>query len=197
MNTISKSLVWVLSIGVAIASWRFMVGGVAETMDIVAHNLATRQIPLFAHIIFAPIALLLMPFQFWSRLRNKRPRVHRWIGRAYVFAIIISGAGGLVIAPYTTTGMFAATGFSILAILWIGTTLIAVNHAQNQRIAKHKIWMLRSASLTFAAVTLRLWLPFFFIATNIDFSVFYPWVAWLCWVPNLIFAELYLRRKRV
>lgn len=197
MNIASKSLVWFFSISVAIASWRFMIGDVAETMDIVAHNLATRQIPLFAHIIFAPIALFLMPFQFWNRLRTKRPRIHRWIGRTYVAAIVISGMGGLIIAPFATTGPLAATGFFILAILWIGTTLMAVNHARRRRIAAHKIWMIRSASLTFAAVTLRLWLPFFFMATSIEFSTFYPWVAWLAWVPNLIFAELYIRRRRI
>ncbi len=197
MNIARKSLVWFLSISIAIASWRFMVGGVVETMEVVAHNLDTRQIPLFAHIVFAPLALILMPFQFWSRLRTNRPQVHRWIGRTYVIAIIISGLGGLIIAPFATAGPFAATGFFILAILWIGTTLIAVNHARQHRIAAHKVWMLRSAALTFAAVTLRLWLPFFIIATNIEFSTFYPWVAWLAWVPNLIFIELYIRRRRV
>ena len=190
-----RGMVWFLSIAVALASYRFLIGGVAQTMDIVAHNLDTRKIPLYAHIGFAPIALLLMPFQFWTGLRVTRPLVHRWMGRIYVLAVAISGISGLYIAFFTIMGPFAAAGFGLLAIVWLATTYLAYSHARARRIAAHKKWMVRSAALTFAAVTLRLWLPFFFIATNLEFSVFYPWVAWLCWVPNLIAAEIYLRRR--
>ena len=189
----SRSLFWILTISIALVSWRFLVGGVAETMDIVAHNIPDRQIALYAHIGFAPLALLLMPFQFWKGLRTRRPKVHRWIGRSYVAAILISGLGGLLIAFYTTTGTFAALGFGILAVLWIATTMIALWHIRARRISQHQRWMIRSAALTFAAVTLRLWLPLGTFGLGFPFETFYPYVAWLCWVPNAIFAELYLK----
>ena len=49
--------------------------------------------------------------------------------------------------------------------------------------------MVRNFSLTFAAVTLRLWLPGMVIS-GVSMDVAYPVVAWLCWVPNLILAEM-------
>jgi hypothetical protein len=55
--------------------------------------------------------------------------------------------------------------------------------------------MVRNFALTFAAVTLRLWLPAS-VASGMPFEVAYPVVAWLCWVPNLLAAELFLRRTR-
>jgi hypothetical protein len=53
--------------------------------------------------------------------------------------------------------------------------------------------MVRNFALTFAAVTLRLWLPTAIIA-GAPFELAYPVIAWLCWVPNLLLAELLLRQ---
>jgi signal transduction histidine kinase len=48
-------------------------------------------------------------------------------------------------------------------------------------------------ALTFAAVTLRLYLPTAMVSES-AFEPAYIAVAWLCWVPNLIAAELIFNR---
>ncbi len=181
----------VLSVLVAVASFRFLVWGVPATMEIIAHNLESNRLALYGHIGFAPIALAVMPFQFVAGLRARKPHVHRWLGRIYVGAIAISGASGLVLAFTTSAGVFAGFGFGILAVTWLSFTGIALWHVLQGNIAQHRIWMIRSAALTFAAVTLRLQLPIGFVS-GLEFSTFYPIVAWSCWVPNAIVAELYL-----
>jgi Predicted membrane protein (DUF2306) len=55
--------------------------------------------------------------------------------------------------------------------------------------------MIRSYSLTFAAVTLRIYLPVA-LASGVPFEIAYPAIAWLCWVPNLFVAERALVRCR-
>jgi hypothetical protein len=45
-------------------------------------------------------------------------------------------------------------------------------------------------------VTLRLYLPLGQLA-GAPFETFYPLTAWISWIPNLILAELYLRRSPV
>ena len=62
------------------------------------------------------------------------------------------------------------------------------------RFAEHRVWMLRSFALTFAAVTLRLYLPIFPML-GLPLVEGYRVVSILCWVPNLILVELYLRRE--
>ena len=54
--------------------------------------------------------------------------------------------------------------------------------------------MLRSYGLIFAAVTLRIWLPLLIIAHEGQFLPAYRWVAWVSWVPNLLFVEWVIRR---
>jgi len=44
-------------------------------------------------------------------------------------------------------------------------------------------------------VTLRLYLPALVVG-GVDFAVAYPIVAWLCWVPNLLFAEWYFNTAK-
>jgi hypothetical protein len=55
--------------------------------------------------------------------------------------------------------------------------------------------MVRNFALTFAAVTLRLWLPVSTVS-GVAFELAYPVIAWLCWVPNLVAAEFFLERSR-
>lgn len=58
----------------------------------------------------------------------------------------------------------------------------------------HRRWMIRSWSLTLAAVTLRIYLPVVII-TGLPFAFSYQVVAFLAWVPNLLLAEWLLRRR--
>ncbi len=55
--------------------------------------------------------------------------------------------------------------------------------------------MIRSFAMTFSAVTLRIYM---LLAGMLSFDMVsaYPAIAWLCWAPNAILAELYLRRGR-
>ena len=189
------ALLWVLSLGVALVSWRFMVGGVEATMEFVAYHAQLRPIAFFAHVIFAPVALALVPFQLWQGLRNRHPLVHRVLGRLYGLAILISGASGLWLAATTMAGPVAAFGFGLLAVLWLGTTGWGISLAiRGDRVA-HRRWMIRSIALTLAAVTLRIQIPMGMML-DIPFDTAYPAIAWLCWVPNLIVAEMIVRWPR-
>jgi hypothetical protein len=57
--------------------------------------------------------------------------------------------------------------------------------------------MIRSYALCFAAVTLRIWLPLFQFALGLEFIFAYRIIAWLCWVPNLVVAELIVRSLKM
>jgi hypothetical protein len=61
-------------------------------------------------------------------------------------------------------------------------------------IPSHEKWMIFSFAACFAAVTLRLWLPALTTAFKGDFLTAYRIVAWLCWMPNMLFAVWRVRR---
>lgn len=196
ISTLRLSLFWFLCFGIAVTSWRFIPLGVEAGMGFVAYHAELRSLAFYAHVGLAPVALILMPFQFLPRLRARRPRLHRWIGRSYATAILLSGLGGLMLALGTEAGPVAASGFGLLAVLWLATTAVGVWKARARDFVAHRQWMIRSAALTFAAVTLRLELPLL-VASGLDFPTAYTTVAWLCWMPNLFVAEWMLRGRPV
>ena len=153
-----------------------------------------KPLALYGHIVFAPVALALVPFQFWDGLRARRPALHRWMGRIYGMSILIAGVSGLALALTTQSGALAGWGFGLLAVFWLFVTARAVQLAMAGDIAAHRRWMIRSAALTFSAVTLRTMLPFGEIL--VGFDVAYPYIAWACWVPNLLFAQWWLKRRQ-
>jgi uncharacterized membrane protein len=154
------------------------------------------QVPVQAltHMLIAPIALVLGPFQFFAGLRAKYPQAHRWSGRVYVTACLVAGTGGLATSPYASGGPVAGLGFGILAVLWIGTTLGAWRAAVQRRFALHRLLMRFSYAMTFGAVTLRLQIPLGFALGYPSYSAMSVWLAYTSWIPNVIVVALYSMR---
>jgi len=160
----------------------------------IAANAFPSDLGLQTHIVASAIALILGPFQFLEPLREKAPVLHRWIGRIYVAACLAGGASGVAIALYSSSGLVAGLGFLLLGLLWLGFTFLALVSAMRRNFIAHERWMIRSFALTFAAVTLRIYLPIGL--TTVGFDNSYTLIAWACWLPNLIVAELFIATLR-
>jgi uncharacterized membrane protein len=194
---VSTTSWWLLMIGsllIAVASYRYLLPHPLIPPDI-GKNLMLRPW-IFVHAGMASTALILGPFQFVARLRARAPKVHRWMGRTYIIACLLGGVSGLLLATGTNAGPIAQAGFGLLAVCWIFANVQAWRLAVARRFAEHRRWMVRSFAMTFAAVTLRLYLP---IAPMLgyDFMPAYVAISWLAWVPNLMVAELYLNWSRL
>ncbi len=184
----------VTSILVAVVSLRFLVTGLDAAFANVPHQLELNRLLFLVHVATGPAALVLAPFQFSQKIRSSKPRLHRWLGRAYVLMVLLAGLSGLVVGFDAMGGVIAQTGFVLLSVLWLWVTAMGVIHARNKQFAQHRAWMIRSAALTFAGVMLRVWLPLQVVA-GVPFEVAYLIVAWACWVPNLLVAEFVLLRQ--
>ena len=181
----------VVSALVGLTAYRYLLPSVPGGSPGVLANRFAHIGALTVHAGLAATALLIGPFQFFQGLRTRRRSLHRRLGTAYVICVIGGGLAGLVLAFGTTAGPFAGAGFGLLAVIWLGETANAWRLATRRSFAAHERWMIRSFALTLAAVTLRIYLPIATIA-HLDMAVAYPVIAWLCWVPNLVAAEVYL-----
>jgi len=197
MRLASRVALIVLSLGVAayaIGVYGFLPLGVAVHPDMRAAFEAHRT-GIYAHVFASAVALTLGPFQFSARLRTTHLGLHRWLGRFYLgVGVLVGGAAGLFMAFHAFGGLAARLGFACLALAWLYTGLRAYQAIRARDIATHRRWMVRNFALTFAAVTLRLWLPGAVVA-GVPYELAYAVIAWLCWVPNLLAAQLLLRLK--
>ncbi len=180
------------ALAIGLFSYRYLIPGAPALSPPILANAFTRYGVLTVHAGFAATALILGPWQFLARLRAGRPRIHRWIGRSYAICALIAGAAGLILAFGATTGPISTAGFGLLAVAWMTTTTLGWRAAWSRDFVAHRRWMIRSYALAFAAVTLRIYLPIAIFSPLGDDA--YRAISFLCWVPNLAFAEWWLRR---
>ena len=153
------------------------------------------------HASFGGLALLLSPLRFIRRIRTRAPRVHRVIGRIALASIALAGLAGLALAPFSLAGTVGVVGFGMLAGCWLAFGAMAYRAIRQGDIAAHRCWAVRTFALTYAAVTLRLWVAvlvsgqvgMFDTAESVAFDRAYIVVPFLAWVPNVMVAEIYLR----
>ena len=151
----------------------------------------------YIHIVTGSIVLITGVFQLSKRIRNQFPAWHRLAGMIYVFVILLFTApSGFVMSLYANGGLPAMLGFGILAVLWWFFTMRGFREALHKNWDAHRAFMLRSYALTFAAVTLRLY-SFFFALAGWRGETVYIIIAWLCWVPSLLVAEIWIRKRLV
>jgi uncharacterized membrane protein len=197
VDRFAYALVVLLSLGVAgyaIYAYAVLVPGSTVHPDMRA-TYAEHGVAIRAHVFASAVALILGPFQFLPGLRATRPALHRWSGRVYLGAgVLVGGLSGLVMATHAFGGVMSKLGFGALALAWLGTGVFAYRAIRAGDTSAHRRWMIRNFALAFAAVTLRLQLPAA-MALRIPFEVAYPIIAWSCWVPNLLAAEAWLRRR--
>jgi uncharacterized membrane protein len=196
LPTIGWGLMALLSIAIAAVSARYFAPHPTSVADMLRTRVAGHDPWIFLHIGGGVIALAVGSFQFSRLLRARYLNLHRWMGRIYLVAVATGGVAGFRMALESFGGMATHFGFGLLAIVWLITTAMAYRRILQRDIQSHREWMIRSFALTFAAVTLRIWLPLFPGVLKLDFTQSYQAISWLCWVPNILIAETLVSRSR-
>jgi uncharacterized membrane protein len=198
--TVVMSVLAVLVSGYAVVQYLLLD---AESAGFVQQKLESMDLDslwygaLYAHVATSAVALLIGPLNLSASFRNRNVRRHRILGRIYALAVCLGGVTGLYLAFQAIGGLVSTIGFVGLALAWLATVYFAVKRIREQRARLHRHWMIRNYALTLAGVMLRLWLGLFVVAFGEEnFEASYRIIAWLSWVPNLIAAEIYLRRRK-
>lgn len=146
---------------------------------------------LVPHGLAGAIVLCLGASQFSTRLRQRRARLHRILGRSYVIGVLISAPVAIYI---TMLHNALPTRIAIItqASLWLLATAMAFYFVRNRDYRQHRQWMMRSYAITLIFLADRVIdaIPGF---ADLDTDT-NPTVLWICnvlaWVvPTLIIAS--------
>ena len=153
-------------------------------------------VAFYTHVFTSCLLLVAGFTQFSSYILKKHKKFHRNIGKMYVAVLLfISGPAGFIMALYANGGMYSRLAFTLLSVLWIYFTWKAWQTALKKDFSAHRKFMILSFSLTVSALTLRLWKMLIVMAFAPPPMDAYRIVAWLGWVPNLIFALWLINRQ--
>jgi uncharacterized membrane protein YozB (DUF420 family) len=144
----------------------------------------------YSHVLVGGAILVVGLFQLHPASQNRFRKLHRAFGYFYVMGILFFAApGGLIMSFFIGRGPLVLASFLLQSVLWFYFTATAFGRIRKGEIIAHRNWMWRSYALTFAAITLRVYI--FFVSWSYDLSQpqAYAALAWLSWVPNLLVAE--------
>ncbi|MCM5663231.1 DUF2306 domain-containing protein [Galbibacter mesophilus] len=201
MKTLARRSIWVLfafmCIGIGLYPIiYFLIDGnfgllLNKTPELLADQI--WNIAFYGHITLGGLASLIGWMQFSSKLRRRNIKLHRNIGKIYIFAVLISGTCGAYIAQFATGGISNSIGFTLSGLVWLSTTALAYNAIVKGKIREHQNFMIYSYAVCFSAVTLRIWLPALTAILG-EFRLAYLIVGWLSWVPNLVVAYFIIKK---
>lgn len=155
------------------------------------------KVSFYIHVFSSILALAAGFTQFSNYILKNHKRLHRTIGKIYVINILlVNFPSGMVLAIYANGLLPTKIAFVILDCLWFYFTLRAYIAIRKKKIREHKEFMTRSYALTFSAITLRTWKIILSAVFNWDPLTLYMVDAWMGFVPNLLFAEWLIRRKK-
>lgn len=169
------------------------------------HEAATplANIAIGAHFATGGILLLLGPIQLIGAVRRAVPALHRWLGRLYVLAAAIAGAGGLsfILAKGTVGGTPMNLGFGLYGALMVTVAGLTYYHARARRLEQHRAWAIRLFALAIGSWLYRMEYGFWFLlfgklGHTSQFSGWFDVVmAFFFYLPNLAVAELFIRAR--
>ncbi len=190
---INSILFWLLAVcSIEVAGYALVrYFGIPPAVGHFSEHLRLLQV----HAAAGAVALLTGPWQFLTKFRQKHFVWHHWLDRVYLVGVLVGSLASLTLAGVSQEGWATHAGFGLLALVWLGTGWMAFYAARAGHFAVHRQWSVRNFSLTFAAATLRMELPLLLFAGHFSFHAAYITVAWLSWIPNLIFAEWWLRHS--
>jgi uncharacterized membrane protein len=110
---------------------------------------------LIPHIAGGTIAFLVAPLQFSTTIRQRNPALHRWLGRLYMIACIVSSILSVwIVLRFELKANWAVMG--AMGGLWLLTTVLAWLAIRARDIRQHQLWIGRSFGLTFTFVLTRI-----------------------------------------
>jgi uncharacterized membrane protein len=152
------------------------------------------------HITPGLLFVVLAPLQFVRTLRNRRPKLHRWIGRVVLISGLIIGGTALVMSPQMAIGGANETAATTLfAIVFLFSLIKAYLHIRKRHIALHREWMIRAFAVGLAVATIRPIVGVFFATSRLTHLTphdFFGTAFWLGFTIQFMVAEIWINYTR-
>ncbi len=104
------------------------------------------NVAIGVHLLLAVVIMAGGPLQLVPWIRRRFPVFHRWTGRVYIPAVVLTALAGLFMVwgrPITSGLSIQAFGISLDAVLIVVFAALALRHALARNLKTHRQWALR------------------------------------------------------
>lgn len=196
VRVVGWTIVWLAVLAVS-AEFLLAVYGKYHSLDGPAYGrFMDRHGWLWLHLGGGLVTLLLGPVQFLGRLRRARPRLHRQLGRVYLYGLLVASAAAAALILTTPAPFSIRAGFAATALAWLSTALAGMVAIRHRRIEVHQQWMVRNYVVSLAPVMFRLMLPAAIALGQAPSSALVAMLLWASWLLPLAIVEVFRRLLR-
>lgn len=150
----------------------------------------------YIHIFSITICLLAGLTQFSNQFLKENRKLHRIIGKIYIYNIlIINFPACFVLALFSNGGIIGISGFIIQNFIWGYFTLFAVIFIKKGNVEMHKNYMIFSYAITSTAITFRLIKNMFYNEDIFYYQLFYGLNVWISLFLNILIAYIIIRKS--
>jgi len=165
----------------------------------------SATIGIGVHFAAGGIILILGCIQLIEPLRERYPALHRWLGKVYILASVLTAIGGLafIFIKGTIGGLVMDIGFAGYGILMFWAAIETFRYARAKQFENHRAWAIRLFALAIGSWLYRMDYGFWFLFTDglghtdsFD-GPFDYFMSFFFYLPNLVVAELFIRRQQL
>ncbi|MEU1880919.1 DUF2306 domain-containing protein [Streptosporangium sp. NPDC020072] len=177
----------------------YLSGNPADSSVPIDPNVALHYLSLAVHAVPGGLALIIGPLQFMTWPRVRRPGLHRVMGRVYMISVLIASGAAAFAATFSLSGFSIQVAFYLLVVAWLYTLAEAYRSIRRGDVQLHRIWMIRNYALTFAAVSLRVYLAVGLQLkqsfVSLPFDEIYDASGWASILVNVVVAEYFIIQR--
>ncbi len=150
------------------------------------------------HMLFGIAFVALAPLQFSTKFRARNPKIHRWLGRFLLLAVVITAIYGIVAAAVMPVfgGLAGTTASWVFGSLFIVCAAFGFWNARRKRFAQHREWMIRTFAIGLAVGTQRIVLALLAFFGGYGFYESFGVALWIGFTFNMIVAETWINLSR-
>jgi uncharacterized membrane protein YozB (DUF420 family) len=158
-----------------------------------------KSIETLVHIVPALALVILIPFQFSRRFRQRHLRTHRWMGRVAMALSLVIGISGLVLIRHPVAGASEVAAILFFDALFLVSLGKAFVHIRRGQVAQHREWVIRAMSVAVGVATVRPIMGVFFATsrlTGLTPHEFFGIAFWIGFTLTYAVGEWWIRRTR-
>lgn len=151
------------------------------------------------HIVPGLLFVCIVPLQFVSSLRRRRPQLHRWLGRLAMILGIVIGISALRLSAHPVGGLAESTATIFFGCFFLFSLGKAWWHIRRGRIQLHREWVTRMVAIALGVAATRPIMGVFFATsplTGLTPEQFFGPAMWLGFVSTYLAAQAWIEYTR-
>jgi len=149
------------------------------------------------HRLGGTLYMVMGVLQFSKSFRARRPKVHRWVGRAFILLSFTAAiSGGTMAYTHGMAGTLELVPSVVFGALMIVFTVKAYLSARRREFAQHREWMIRSFSVGLGVGTIRVLYMVGIMTTSLTPIQLIGVTFWSGWLLTLAIGEWWIRQTR-